>query len=92
MIKSFKHKGLRNFYLDDNPRLLNPAQIGRIARILDRLEASSTIMDMNVHAYRLHKLSGERSSIWSTTVSANWRITFRFENGAAYDIDLEDYH
>ena len=25
-------------------------------------------------------------------IKANWRITFRFHDGAAYDVDLEDYH
>ena len=26
------------------------------------------------------------------SVSGNWRIIFRFENGNAYDVDLVDYH
>jgi len=26
------------------------------------------------------------------TVSGNWRIIFRFEDGDAYDVDLIDYH
>jgi len=26
------------------------------------------------------------------TVRANWRVTFRFGGGGAYDVDLEDYH
>jgi proteic killer suppression protein len=29
---------------------------------------------------------------FSVTVRANWRITFRFEQGRAYDVHLEDYH
>jgi toxin HigB-1 len=31
-------------------------------------------------------------SFWSVTVSGNWRIIFRFEEGDAYDVDLIDYH
>ncbi len=30
--------------------------------------------------------------MWSVTVRANWRITFRFEDGHARDVDFEDYH
>jgi proteic killer suppression protein len=26
------------------------------------------------------------------SVSGNWRVIFRFESGAAYDVDLIDYH
>jgi toxin HigB-1 len=26
------------------------------------------------------------------SVSGNWRIVFRFQNGNAYDVDLVDYH
>ena len=29
---------------------------------------------------------------WSMSVSANWRIVFRFADGEAVDIDLVDYH
>ncbi|MSO97291.1 MAG: hypothetical protein EXR11_03595 [Rhodospirillaceae bacterium] len=29
---------------------------------------------------------------WSITISGNWRIIFRFENGHARDVDLLDYH
>jgi plasmid maintenance system killer protein len=26
------------------------------------------------------------------TVSGNWRITFRIEDGNVFDVDLTDYH
>ncbi len=47
---------------------------------------------MNIPGWKLHELKGDRSGEWSVTVRANWRITFRFENSDAYDINLEDYH
>ena len=43
-------------------------------------------------AFRLHPLKGNRKGVWAVTVRANWRVTFRFEGGDAYDVDLEDYH
>jgi len=30
--------------------------------------------------------------VWSVTVGGNWRVTFRIENGDAFDVDLTDYH
>ena len=35
---------------------------------------------------------GDRQAIWSVTVRANWRITFKFENRDAYILNYEDYH
>ncbi len=29
---------------------------------------------------------------WSVSVSRNWRITFRLEEGNVYDTDFVDYH
>tara|TARA_R110002124_G_scaffold57700_4_gene161316 strand:- start:40867 stop:41082 length:216 start_codon:yes stop_codon:yes gene_type:complete len=41
-----------------------------------------------------HPLKGNRKGDWSLEISGNWRITFNYNNqtGAAYDLDLEDYH
>jgi proteic killer suppression protein len=30
--------------------------------------------------------------VFAVSVSGNWRITFRFEEGDAIDVNLEDYH
>ena len=40
----------------------------------------------------LHQLKGDRKGTWSVTVSGNWRLTFRFADGDACDLSLEDYH
>ena len=29
---------------------------------------------------------------WSVSVSRNWRVIFRLEQGDIYDIDFVDYH
>jgi proteic killer suppression protein len=92
MIQSFKHKGLELFFTADNRRLLNAKHCNRIARLLDRLDNSEVIDDMNLPGYGLHKLLGNKKEFWSIKVSGNWRITFRFNGGHAYDVDLEDYH
>ena len=47
---------------------------------------------MSVTSLALHELKGNKKDIWSVTVQANWRITFRFENGNAYIVNYEDYH
>jgi proteic killer suppression protein len=47
---------------------------------------------MALPMFRFHRLTGDRRGTYSVTVKANWRITFRFHEGAAHNVDLEDYH
>ena len=47
---------------------------------------------MSLPGLRLHKLTGSRAGIWSVTVSGNWRVTFRFEEVHAVEVDYVDYH
>ena len=35
---------------------------------------------------------GKPPGFWATSVSGNWRVTFRFDNGHAADVDYMDYH
>ena len=42
--------------------------------------------------FRLHPLKGELRGFRAVDVSGTWRIVFRFEEGAAFDVDLLDYH
>ncbi len=88
----FRHTGLRRFWERNDASRLNPAHIDRISQILDDLEAALRTEQMELPTYRLHQLTGNRRGIWSVRVSANWRITFRFSEGQAVDVDLEDYH
>ena len=59
---------------------------------LEVIDAAEIIEDVRLPGYDLHELKGDRKSTWSIKVSANWRVTFRFEEGDAYEVDLEDYH
>ena len=92
VIKNIIHKGLRRFFTQDDKSLLNAKDYSRISRILDRLDAAADVMDMNLPGYNLHKLTGNMKGFWSVKVSSNWRITFRFEEDDAHDVNLEDYH
>ena len=92
MIKSFKHKGLEKFFHNDDRSRINPNHASKLARILDRLDASLGPQDMNLPGYRLHSLSGKEKGVWAVWVSGNWRVTFRFEQGDTFDVNFEDYH
>jgi len=63
-----------------------------IAVALADLDDAVGPADVDLPGYRLHPLKGALDGFWSITVSANWRMTFRFESGDAHDVDLVDYH
>lgn len=92
MIRTFKHKGLRRFFEDDDRRGLPAEHADKLARILARLHAARSISDMNLPGYRLHPLKGDRRGFYSVAVQADWRVIFRFAEGEAYDVDYLDYH
>ena len=92
MIESFKHRGLRNLFEQDDRRKVRADQADRLRLILSALDQAGDVQDMNQPTFRLHALKGNRKGVWAVTVRANWRVTFRFAGGDAYDVDLEDYH
>jgi len=92
MIESFRHKGLKRFFEDDDARLLPPEMLVRIRDILFLLDTAKVVQDMNRPTLKLHPLKGKLKGFWSVTVRANWRIIFRFKDASAFDVDFLDYH
>lgn len=60
--------------------------------MLDVLDAAKDIRDLSLPGFDLHELKGKRKGSWTIKVNKNWRITFDFAGGDAYEVDLEDYH
>ena len=92
MILSFRHRGLRLLFGDDDRRGIDTEHADKIARILARLQRATSPADMDIPGFRLHALRGDLAGYWSVTVRANWRIVFRFDGSDAADVDLVDYH
>lgn len=92
MIRSFRHRGLRRLFLRGDRKQVQPDQLNRIEDILARLNVVGRAEEMALPGYRLHPLKGDLQGFWSVTVSGNWRIIFRFQEGDAYEVDLIDYH
>ena len=91
MIKSFNHKGLKEFFETGSKRGIQLEHAPKLRRMLDRLDASTNAQDMNLPGYRLHQLVGDKRDMWSVTVNGNWRMTFYFEGQDAYLVDYMDY-
>lgn len=92
MIKSFVHKGLEKYYLTGSTKGIQAHHAPKLQLILDLLDAAADVSHMAFPGSRLHPLQGTLRGHWSVTVSGNWRITFRFENGDAHIVNYQDYH
>jgi len=92
MIRSFRHKGLKRLYRNEDGSKVQPAHVERLKDILVRLDAATKVQDMNLPGLRLHPLKGKRKGIWSVTVDASTRVTFGFDAEDVVDVNYEDYH
>lgn len=91
----FRHKGLRQLYIEDNPKGVSASQLDKVRKILLALETALTLEQVSrFPGWKLHPLKGDMKGYWSVTVTGNWRIVFRYDEAtnAASDIDLIDYH
>lgn len=92
MIISIRHKGLKLLWEKNNPARLPAQQVKKIRMILTLLDAAVTVDDMSYPGSGLHPLKGDLAGFYAVTVTGNYRIIFRFENGDAELLDYLDYH
>ena len=92
MIRTIRHRGLKRLYENQDTSRLRQDQVARIELVLADLDAATQPRDLDLPGYRLHQLKGQLRDFWSVTISGNWRIIFRFQDGEVFDVDLVDYH
>lgn len=92
MIRSWKHKGLRQFYETGSTAGIVPEHAARLETRLNALNLAEVIEDLNFPGYKLHRLKGARKNIWSLSVTGNGRLTFEFTDSDVYILNYEDYH
>jgi proteic killer suppression protein len=91
-IKSFEHKGLRQFFETGSTAGIQAQHAPRLGRMLRALDAAAQASDMGFPGWNLHPLKGDFRGHWAVSVSGNWRLTFRFDGSDAVLIDYLDYH
>ena len=92
MIKSFRHKGLKELFEKGATVAIDQRFHKRITRRLDALDAATRPQDMNVPGFEFHPMQGKDAGRYTVHVNGPWCVTFEFEEGHALRVDFEQYH
>jgi toxin HigB-1 len=92
MIKSFRDKALAQFHATGETRGLKIVNAARVQRLLDILERARRPEALNVPGFGFHRLKGTRGNTYAVSISGNWRLTFKWDDEGAIDVNVEDYH
>ena len=92
MIQSFRHPGLQKLYEGGRSAKVAPDHVAKLRRILTALDRSNGPEGMDLPGFRLHPLKGRMKGQYAVSVSGHWRVTFRFEDEHAVDVDYLNYH
>jgi proteic killer suppression protein len=92
-IKSFAHKGLRQFFYNGNESGLNTNHIFSIECALDAVNASHHPVDIKaIYGRKFSEKKGSGKGVYSIEINGNWRITFQIKDEGAVFLDYVDYH
>jgi proteic killer suppression protein len=96
VIQSFGDEATADIFRERNTRSARriPRELWRnMQRKLKLLDAAARLEDLAIPAgNRLELLKGDQAGRHSIRVNDQYRITFRWENGNAYEVRVEDYH
>lgn len=96
MIQSFSDETTADLFRERNTRAARriPRELWRVVqRKLKLLDGAARLEDLATPAgNRLERLKGQRAKRHSVRVNDQYRVTFRWESGHAYEVCVEDYH
>jgi proteic killer suppression protein len=92
MITSFADRETERLF-QRNPVRRFPAELHRVMlRKLVQLDAVIALDELRVPlGKRLEKLKGDRAGQYSIRVNDQWRVCFRWKDGAPQDVAIVDY-
>lgn len=76
---------------------LKASEFPRFAKVamrkLQMLHAAQRIDSLRIPPHnRLEALKGDRKGQWSIRINDQWRVCFVWQDGAAWDVEIVDYH
>jgi proteic killer suppression protein len=96
VIQSFGDDTAADLFRERNTRAARriPRAIWRVVqRKLKMLDVAARLEDLAIPAgNRLERLRGDRADRHSVSINDQYRMTFRWGHGHAYEVRIEDYH
>jgi toxin HigB-1 len=96
VIQSFAVQTSADLFRDRNTRAARrvPREMWRAAqRKLKALDVAAQLYDLKIPAgNRLEPLKGDQAGRYSIRINDPYRVTFRWEQGHAHEVRVEDYH
>jgi proteic killer suppression protein len=96
VIQSFADETTADLFRERNTRAARriPQEIWRVAqRKLKALDVAARLDDLKIPAgNRLELLKGDQAGRHSIRINDQYRVTFGWEQGHAYEVRVEDYH
>ena len=93
MIASWRDEWLQNFFEKDTHAKKIPADLrDRLFRKLQMIDDAETEADLRVPpSNRFERLEGHLAGWHSIRVNAQWRLIFRWKEGKAFDLYLDNH-
>ncbi len=93
MIKTFRDKETEKILNRSFSRKLPKNIQHRARQKLVILDAATDMNDLRIPpGNRLEALKDDRQGQHSITINDQWRICFEWNNGDAFDVEIDDYH
>lgn len=96
VIQSFSDETTADLFRERNTKTARriPRDLWRVVqRKLKLLDGAARLDDLAIPAgNRLERLKGKQAERHSVRVNDQYRVTFRWESGNAYEVCVEDYH
>lgn len=93
MIAGFADRDTALLFQRQRVRRFPTALQQAMRRKLLLLDAATALDELRVPpGNRLEKLKGDRAGQYSIRVNDQWRVCFRWADGAAHDVAIVDYH
>ena len=91
MIRSFRHRGLARLWNEGDAKGVRGDLLDRVRRRLSALDEATDLRELDMPGWGFHRLHGKPTR-FAIFVNGPWRITFEWEDGDAFRMDLEQYH